>query len=161
MDFVCDCLVSMKITRTTSDNADFRQLITLLDRDVRARYGDLQDEYDKYNIIPFIETVIVVYIQGVPIACGCFKSFDENTIEIKRMFVHPDHRGKGISRSVLRSLEEWAREFGCSYSILETAIKQPEAIGLYKSAGYKVIDNYGPYVNMSNSICFKKRLVIT
>lgn len=148
----------MELTRTTSNNTDFKKLIIQLDQDVRARYGDLQDEYDKCNIIPFIETVIVVYLDGRPIGCGCFKPFDKNTVEIKRMFVHPDYRGKGISRNVLRSLEEWAGELGFSYSILETALKQPEAIGLYKSAGYKLIDNYGPYVNMPHSICFRKSM---
>jgi GNAT superfamily N-acetyltransferase len=77
------------------------------------------------------------------------------------MYVKPENRGKGISRQILTELETWAQESGYSKSILETGIKQLEAIGLYRTSGYSLIDNYGQYSRMPNSICFGKQLVKT
>jgi len=74
------------------------------------------------------------------------------------MYVHPDHRKKGIGAMIMVELEKWAIEKGFHFAVLETAGKQPEAIHLYHKSGYTVIDNYGQYVNMPMSICLKKSL---
>ncbi|MFT3740319.1 MAG: GNAT family N-acetyltransferase [Breznakibacter sp.] len=136
----------------------FRYLIALLDNDLNGRYLSAQAEYDKYNKVDLTDTVIVALEENSPVGCGCFKQYGHDTVEIKRMFVVPGYRGKGISKLILGGLEVWAEELGYSKAILETGIKQPEAIGLYEKAGYDRIENYGQYRDLPHSICFGKEL---
>jgi GNAT superfamily N-acetyltransferase len=150
----------MKIIRTSTHNPDFIRLVEALNAEFWERYGDLQASYQPLNVLPSLDTALVGYEALGPraIACGCFKRYDENKAEIKRMYVAKDYRGKGFSKTILQALEHWAKEEGYSGSILETGYGQPEAIGLYRSAGYRQIPNYGPYVNLKDSICFFKEL---
>ena len=145
--------------RTQSSDENFCSLVFQLDMDLNKRYNNAQSEYDKYNKIDLIETVIVAYSDNKAIGCGCFKQFDERIVEIKRMFVHPEYRGKGISKIILSQLEDWAIELGFTKSVLETGKGQPEAIGLYTRIGYSLIDNFGQYTDMPNSVCFEKKLI--
>jgi putative acetyltransferase len=144
------------VKRCTNENEDFRKLVVLLDTDLKSRYGEEQAQYAPYNKIDFIETVVVAYDDGIPAGCGCFKEYDTDTVEIKRMFVKPENRGKGISKHILKELEKWAAEKGYTKFILETGVKQLEAIGLYNSFGYKQIENYGQYVGKPLSVCMSK-----
>jgi putative acetyltransferase len=146
------------LLRTSSDHPDFNQLVHQLNADLSARYGDLQKEYDQYNNVEAIDTAVVLYVDSIPAGCGCFKNYSTDTVEIKRMFVEASFRGKGLSKVILQALEKWAAEKGYKKAVLETADKQPEAIGLYRTLGYEQIDNYGPYVSMPASICFSKAL---
>ena len=148
----------LKVTRTTSDNNNFRDLINLLDNELNIRYGVTQKINDVYNKIDSINTAVIVYFENNPIGCGCFKPYDNYTVEIKRMFVRSENRNSGIANSILQELERWARENNFSKSILETGIKQPEAIKFYKKMGYSKIDNYGPYIDNPTSICMSKKL---
>ena len=149
----------VKYVRTKSNHADFRYLIDLLDADLRERNGEVQTQYDPYNKIDYIDTVIIAYLNTTAIGCGCFKKINEYTAEIKRMFVIPDQRGKGIAKGILNELELWAKELSYTTIILETGKKQIEAIHVYKKAGYSVTANYEPYIDMPDSICMKKNLV--
>jgi GNAT superfamily N-acetyltransferase len=149
---------AIRLIRTTSDNTDFRNLISQLDADLRDRNGELMDIYDQHNVIEKIDTVIVAYLDDEPAGCGCFKSFDSETVEVKRMFVRAVARGNGISVKVLNELEAWARSLGYKYTVLETGAKQVEALNLYPKAGYASIPQYGPYVDLPDSICFRKSL---
>jgi len=149
---------TISLRRTNSDNPDFRTLITELDTDLRLRNGDLMNIYDQHNVIEKIDTVVVAYIDQRPAGCGCFKTYDNETVEIKRMFVRPEARGNGISRKILTELEIWAQELNVTYAVLETGSKQLEALSLYPKAGYLPIPKYGPYINLPESICFKKVL---
>jgi GNAT superfamily N-acetyltransferase len=148
----------INIKRTQSSNEDFNNLIVLLDSDLYSRYKNAQSDYDKHNKIESIETVIVAYDNGKPIGCGCFKNFNSDTVEIKRMFLTANYRGMGISKLILKELENWAKDLGFSKAILETGIKQYEAIGLYEKVGYARIDNYGQYKDIMTSLCFEKKL---
>ena len=95
------------------------------------------------------------------VGCGCFKRFDAGTAEIKRMFVRPENRGSGAATLLLEELEKWAAEAGYSRAILETGVKNPEAIRFYTKSGYARIENYGQYVGMENSICMGKSLAVS
>jgi GNAT superfamily N-acetyltransferase len=79
-------------------------------------------------------------------------------MEIKRMYVTPASRKKGIATMILCELETWAAELSYENCILETGIKQPEAIELYKKNGYTVIPNYGQYAGVQTSVCFEKSI---
>ena len=146
------------LQRTTSDNEGFRALIKELDKDLWNRYNDRQAVYDQHNIIENNRNVVVAYKDGDTAGCGCFKNFNEGIVEIKRMYVKPQYRGQKIASSILQELERWAAELNNTTTVLETGINQPEAIHLYRKSGYLVIENYGPYKNMSQSVCMQKEL---
>src|SRR5215213_7572549 len=147
------------IIRTTSDNVDFHKLVVELDKELWKRYpADIQAEYAPHNKIINLPTVVLAYVDDQPVGCGCFKRFDDRSVEIKRMFVKEDQRGKGIAANILKELEQWAKELSYENIVLETGSRQPEAIHLYKKLGYHTIDAYPPYTGMSDSICFKKSL---
>ena len=101
---------------------------------------------------------LVGWEDGEPLACGGIARYDEATAEIRRMYVMPEARGRGLSRHVLSALEDEARALGYSLVRLETGKLQTEAIGLYASAGFLPIPRYGPFTNDSKSVCFEKRL---
>ena len=145
--------------RADSSHEDFKKLVLLLDEELAQRDGAEHAFYDQFNKIENINNVIVAYAGQQPVAAGAFKKFSPDAVEIKRMFVKPDFRGRGIAFQILQQLENWAAELGYSCCILETGKKQPEAIALYKKSGYKVIPNYGQYKNVSNSVCMQKKLV--
>ena len=74
------------------------------------------------------------------------------------MYVLTTQRGKGIASQLLQTLETWAKELGNTRCVLETGIRQPEAIALYEKNGYRRIPNYGQYKGIKNSVCFEKLL---
>lgn len=146
------------IKRTSEEDADFLSLVKLLDIELAERDGDDHAFYAQFNKPVGLSGVIVAYRDGEPVGCGAFKKYDENSVEIKRMYVRPDRRGMRIAAEVLTDLESWANELGFKEYILETGFKQPEAIALYKRSGYDVIPNYGQYENVENSVCMKKSI---
>lgn len=148
----------IKIVRTDSHNPDFHKLITILDNELHSRYGETQLKYNSYNKIESLNTIVIAYREDQPVGCGCFKYYDKDSVEIKRMIVIPEFRGRGIAKRILLELEIWAIEKGFSRSVLETGIKQPEAIRFYSKLGYQKIDNYGQYVGNQNSTCMSKNL---
>ena len=149
---------SITIKRTEANDPDFPYLVSALNHELRERYGALQVVYDKYNEISNLDTVVIAYVNDIPSGCGCFKRIDKDTAEIKRMFVKASERKQGLASAILNELEIWAKEEGYSATILETADKQQEAIALYQKLGYDLIPNYGPYVGMETSVCFRKKL---
>ena len=146
------------IKRTNSDDKDFRLLVRQLDKYLLSRYGALQDYYSQFNKTDNIPNVVVVYVNGEPVGCGCFKKFDDTSVEVKRMFVTEAQRGKAIGAAILTELEKWAAESGHQAAVLELGNNQPEAIRLYQKQGFEVIPNYGQYIGMETSICLKKKL---
>lgn len=150
--------MGVEIVVTDSQDTEFVKLIALLDEDLYERYGELQKKYDKFNKVVFIKDVVVIRKNGEAVACGAFKEYDSCSVEIKRVFVKKENRRQGLSKLIINKLEELAESKGYEYSVLETGQKQHEAISLYKSRGYEVIPNYGPYSGDSNSVCMKKLL---
>ena len=142
--------------KTTSDNIDFQYLVALLDEYLSFMDGDDHSFYEQYNKIDTLKNVIVCYNNNSPVGCGAFKVIDDETVEIKRMFVRPEFRGKNIAFNLLKELEIWASELKYKACILETGIRQIEAVALYKKASYQITENYGQYKNIENSICMKK-----
>ena len=149
---------SVEIVRTNSDNPVFRKLIQALDEDLYQRNGEAQLKYRQYNHVDQINHVVLIYSDDKPAGCGAFKKFDNETVEIKRMFVYPEMRGRQLAAKLLRELEEWAVEESYCKAMLETGRKQVEAIRLYTIAGYSLTENYGQYVGMEESICYRKEL---
>ncbi len=102
-----------------------------------------------------IKHVVLAYDGDNPVGCGAIKPYGVSTMEVKRMYVLPGKRGKGIATAILTELENWSRELSCGKCILETGKRQPEAARLYKKNGYRVIPNYGQNAEAVNRVCFK------
>lgn len=150
--------MDLTLIRTDSDHEGFRSLVVLLDRELAARDGDDHAFFAQFNKIQNIRNVVVARLDGNPVGCGAFKEYEPGVMEVKRMFVQPEVRGKGIAGRLLRELEAWMEELGYRRWILETGEKQPEAIRLYEKSGYSRIPNYGQYADVATSVCFEKRV---
>jgi GNAT superfamily N-acetyltransferase len=98
------------------------------------------------------------YVGEEPACCGGFRPYEGDTVEIKRMFVAPAWRRRGLSRRLLAFIEAEAARRGFARAVLETGTRQPEAIALYTSAGWQRIPQYGHFTDDPLSVCFAKRL---
>lgn len=101
---------------------------------------------------------LVGVLGGRAVACGAVQALDAETAEIKRMYVRPAYRGRGLARQLLCALEELAFRTGQTVLRLETGSYLPAALRLYASAGYAEIPRYGEYAENEYSVCFEKRL---
>jgi GNAT superfamily N-acetyltransferase len=147
----------MKLLKTNSNHPDFQKLTRLFDDYLVEIDGDEKDFFAQYNQI-YIDNVIVCYEDDIAVGCGAFKEYEPTVAEIKRMFVLPEKRGKGIASTVLNALEIWAKENGFQHAILETSNQLTNAISLYQKCGFEVIPNYGQYIDVESSVCLKKIL---
>jgi putative acetyltransferase len=148
------------LKRTTAIDSDYKYLIPILDAELTERDGPEEHVYYvQYNKSDDIKHVVIAYEEDKPLGCGAIKYYDKNTMEVKRMFVPKEHRGKGISKKILSELEKWAMELGFSQLVLETGIGMPEAISLYSKNGYSRIPNYGQYEGKALSVCMIKSLI--
>ncbi|WP_299552939.1 GNAT family N-acetyltransferase [Seonamhaeicola sp.] len=148
----------IKLVRTNSKNEAFIALVNLLNGYLKTVDGTEHDFYMQYNNIDVLNHVVIAYHDSIPVGCGAFKKFDDDAVEIKRMFTLPEYRGKGVATLILKELETWAKEARYNICVLETGKRQIEAVNFYKKKRYQVIPNYGPYKDIANSLCFKKIL---
>ena len=148
-----------KVVKTTSENPDFISLIRTFDIFLWERYPELKNDYWGNNIIEFNSNVFIIYLNEKVVACGCFKKYNSNTVELKRMFVSPEARGLGLAQQIIKELEEEAITQGFKTMILETLYRQVEAINLYQKVGFEIIENYEPYVGLANSVCMRKSII--
>lgn len=145
-------------TRTTSEHPDFISLVQHLDAELAQRDGDEHSFYHQFNSIDALTHCIITHIATEAVGCGAIKTYNQTTVEVKRMYVSTSQRGKGIASQLLQTLEIWAKELGNKRCVLETGVRQPEAIALYEKNGYRRIPNYGQYIGVENSVCFEKLL---
>jgi putative acetyltransferase len=148
----------INLIRTNSENNDFIKLVRSLDADLAERDGANHSFYAQFNKIDKIRFVLVAYENENPLGCGAIKEHESQTMEVKRMYVIPEFRGRGIATLILSALETWTKELSYRKCVLETGKRQPEAIRLYVKNGYKSIPNYGQYVGVENSICYEKQI---
>lgn len=150
----------MKFQRTDGKNKDFIENCRLLDMDLDRRVGKKiqRDKYKKYNQLDEIQEAIVVYIDNKAAGGGAIRRYDDENMELKRVFVHPEYQGRGIGSRLVALLMEWAGELGYKRIILETGELLAESCAVYKKLGFQVIPNYGPYEDMPESLCMAKDL---
>jgi GNAT superfamily N-acetyltransferase len=144
--------------RTHSENPDFKKLVVELDAILKILDGEDHVFYADLNQTAVLNEVLIAFENNMPVGCGAFRTYSENTVEIKRMYVPELYRNKGVASKILAELEAWAKELGNTKCILETGIMQVEAIGLYPKNGYEKIENYGNYKGVANSVCFGKTI---
>lgn len=148
----------MQIVRTNSSHPDFISLVEELDEYLSITDGEEHAFYNQFNQIEELDHVLVLYKNEQAVACGAMKTYQLG-MEIKRMYCKPTFRRRGYSTAILSHLENWSIELGAEFCVLETGLRQEEALGFYQALGYHKVPNYGQYVGVENSICFKKSLV--
>lgn len=148
----------ISIHRTDSKNKDFIALVAKLDADLGKRDGEEHAFYHQFNDISNLHQTVVLYMNEIPVGCGALKVFDSKSMEIKRMYIETEARGKGLATLILKEVELWTFELAYKTCLLETGKRQPEAIALYTKNGYKIIPNYGQYEGIENSVCFQKNV---
>ena len=148
----------MKLVPCTWSDPDAEALRAAQRIDIEERYGTPDSEPGPAPTGDDITAFFLLRDGDEAVACGGLRAIDATSGEIKRMFVPLEHRGRGLSRIVLTGLEDHARSLGWTRLLLETGDAQPEAIGLYESAGYQLIPNFGPYADNDISLCFAKNL---
>ena len=140
------------------DGPSAELLIEAVQQEYVQRYGGRDaTPVDAAQFAPPLGLFLVVYSGGVPVACGGWRVHGPDA-EIKRMFVVPEMRGRGLARRVLAEIEATAAAAGLARTILETGHMQPEAIGLYESSGYTEIPGFGIYAAEEGCRCFAKAL---
>jgi len=151
---------TLEFRQVDPSSPDALDLIRALSAEYAQRYPDTSFYGIEVEEFPATGGIFVVgYLADKPVACGTFRPMDGGDLaEIMRMFVKPGYRRQGISRKMLAYLEESARDLAFEQVCLETGIRQPEAIGLYRSAGYVEIPPFGIYVDNPLSVCFEKHL---
>lgn len=145
---------------TDGKDPDFVLLCSKLDQNLNEIIGTVhqRNQYDQYNQREHINDVIVAYRNNVPVACGAFKMYDEEHAELKRIYTDYSCRNKGLGGELIRRLEAKAKIKGFRWCILETGKLLEAACHIYKKASYKIIPNYGQYVDMPLSICMEKKI---
>lgn len=141
--------------RCDGSNEDFVENCRLLDDDLDRRVGKViqRDKYQQFNTLDKIEHAIVVYIDGKPVGGGAIRKYDDDTVELKRVFVRPEAQGNGVGTNLVNELIAWTNELGFKKIILETGKLLVEAKHIYLKCGFEIIANYGPYKDMPESLC--------
>lgn len=156
---------NLEIVRSQLESPEAQALIRELNAELQARYpepGANHFRVDAEELAPGRGAFLVGYVDGVPVACGAIRKHDESTAEIKRMYVMPAARGKGLSRQILSALEAEGRALGVRRLVLETGPRQVEALALYERAGFVKIPLFGEYLNSPKfSVCMEKELQST
>jgi putative acetyltransferase len=153
---------SITVTRTDILSPAAQKLIAALNEELSRMYPEPGATHFRVDVNEVAEgrgTFVIATKAGKAIACGALRRIDNGAGEIKRMYVIPDERGRGVSRIVLAALEDEARNLGLSRLLLETGIRQAAAIALYERSGFERIPAYGEYVlSPATSICMAKDL---
>lgn len=129
---------------------------------IQAAELELAERYPHEAASPVnpLARFVVAYARGEAVGCAALVPAGPGVGEVKRMWVRPTHRRRGLARRLLAALERLARRHDMAVLILETGVRQPEAIGLYESAGYTRTEPYGEYVGNPTSICYEKKLTL-
>ncbi len=151
--------LSVTVARESFDSADASALRAAQRAELDARYGS--DDHEP-GPVPTADSVPVFLVardvDGVAVACGGLRPLDGGGAEVKRMYVAPHARGRGVSTAVLRAIEDEARGMGLTRLVLETGSAQPDAMRFYEREGYTRIPNFGHYADSAISLCYARDL---
>ena len=154
----------VELRRVDILSAVAEQLIGALNDELIARYpepGANHFRLDPDEVAAGRGAFLVAYLSDAPVGCGAVRRIEGHVAEIKRMYVAPIARGRGVGRQILHALETEAKRLGATRLVLETGPRQPEAIALYTRAGFSPIPLFGEYLNSPHpefSVCMAKDL---
>ena len=153
---------TLQIRRTTPAAPEAARLIAALNAELMAAFpepGATHFSLSDRQVTPGEGAFLIAYLDDLAVGCGAVRRLDESTAELKRMYVNPSVRGRGIGRALVESLEREARLLGVTRIVLETGTRLAPAIKLYESMGFVRIPLFGEYTLSPNtSLCFGKSL---
>jgi len=149
----------LAIKDVNPQGADALALLHEASIDARALYPEMfSSDSPPATNAPLDErsVYVVAYVDGCPLACGAFRPLEDSAAEIRRMYVHRDHRRTGLARAVLAHLEREAARLGYRRLVLETGYKQVAAMRLYEAFGFQRVAPFGEYENDPTSVCYER-----
>ena len=150
------------IRREELTSATAQTLISALNAELLSRYPSGDDgsyfRLDPEEVGRGRGAFVVAYWEGAPVGCGAVRLIGPGIAEIKRMYVAPESRRRGVAWRILDELEREARELGVTRLLLETGTRQPEAIALYTKAGFSLRESFGDYPPSPLNVFMEKRL---
>jgi GNAT superfamily N-acetyltransferase len=152
-------VLDVRLAPAAWDDADVRQLTAAQQAELRARYEGGQEPGTPPSAADVAVVLVARDAGGEAVGCGALRPLGDGVAEIKRMYVVPAARGRGLSKLVLAGLEAAARDRGWTTLRLETGPRQPEAIALYEGAGYRPIAAFGPYADDADDSLFYERVL--
>jgi len=151
---------AIEILEAAADSADAVELIGELDEHLMAHPYPAQSRH-AFSVEKLLRERVVFFLtwyEGRLAGCGGIKMFGTDYGEVKRMFVRPEFRGKGLAKAMLRHLADYARRNDACILRLETGIYEVEAIGLYEGFGFQRRPPFGEYFEDPMSIYFEKNI---
>jgi len=152
----------LRICRERVESLVAQDLIAALNAELLERYPEdgSADHFrlESHEVTPGRGSFLVAYEEAVPIGCGAVRRIEAGVAEVKRMYVAPAVRGRGVGRALLAALEAEARDLGATRLVLDTGPRQPEAIALYERAGFVHIEAFGEYEDHPLSVFMGKDL---
>lgn len=151
----------LTVERADIRSPEARALIEALNAELSSRYpedGATHFRLGAEEVAQGRGAFLIAARAGKPVGCGAIRRIEASTAEIKRMYVSPEARRQRVGRAVLSALEREARALGCARLVLETGIRQQEAIALYERDGFSRIPAFGEYVHSPLSVCMAKDL---
>jgi GNAT superfamily N-acetyltransferase len=152
-------VLDVRLAPAAWDDADVRRLTAAQQAELRARYEGGQEPGTPPSAADVAVVLVARDAGGEAVGCGALRPLRDGVAEIKRMYVVPAARGRGLSKLVLAGLEAAARDRGWTTLRLETGPRQPEAIALYEGAGYRPIAAFGPYADDADDSLFYERVL--
>ena len=153
--------MSLSISPEAFESPDAQRLITALDAGLAELYPPEQrfgPNLKAQHLEGGRGAFLVARDSGRAVGCGAIRLNDARTAEVKRMYVEPKQRGKGVGKAILASLEAAAQKIGARRLVLETGSHSPDALALYRGAGFTEIDCWGEYATSPTSVCLEKKL---
>lgn len=151
------------LRRCALASPDAAQLIAALNTELAATFpepGATHFSISEAQVDDGEGAFLVAYLDDIPVGCGAVRRLDSSTAELKRMYVTPSVRGRGIGRALVEALEGEAQLLGVRRIVLETGTRLAPAIRLYESLGYVRIPLFGEYLSSPDtSLCFGKSLL--
>jgi GNAT superfamily N-acetyltransferase len=150
---------SILVAAESARTPDAVRLIAALSAELGPLYGtDGSSGFDPAQVEVSGAAFVVARVDGAAVGCGALRPYAPGVGEVKRMYVAPECRGRGVGRRLLAAIEAEARRAGYARLILETGVFQTEALALYPRAGWERIPCYDDYAHDPHSVCFGKEL---
>lgn len=142
----------MKIVSMDTTDKNILQLFSAHDDYMIEFLGDDSWCYTRYSESENIEKVWGLSIDNHVIGCIAYRKKDDKIGEVKRLFIRKEYRGKGIAKTLLKTVEDYAKEQGCDKLFLDTRITLEPAVSLYRSFGFNIVFQQGLYIQMEKKI---------
>jgi putative acetyltransferase len=159
--FLPEIAEHLEVRREKLGSAAGAELTSALNAELTSLYPEEEANHfrlDAEEVEDGRGAFLVVYDRGKPVGCGAIRRLDRRSAEIKRMYVDPAARGRGMGRIILEALETEARRLAVARIVLETGERQTAALGLYESLGFTRIPRFGEYESSPLSVCMEKRI---